>query len=55
VRTEKKLQAVDSWRAWRTLQTWLYLNVIELRQKISRLITCRQAHGTGKAVFDRPW
>jgi len=22
VRTEKKLQAVDSWCAWHTLQTW---------------------------------
>ena len=31
VRTEKKLQAVDSWCAWRTLQTWLYLNAMILR------------------------
>jgi len=31
VRTEKKLQAVDSWCAWRTLQTWLYLNTMILR------------------------
>jgi hypothetical protein len=31
VRTEKKLQAVDSWCAWRTLQTWLTLNAMILR------------------------
>ena len=31
MRTEKKLQAVDSWYAWRTLQTWLYLNAMILR------------------------
>ena len=31
MRTEKKLQAVDSWCARRTLQTWLYLNAMILR------------------------
>ena len=31
VRTEKNMQAVDSWCAWRTLQTWLYLNAMILR------------------------
>ena len=31
VRTEKNMQAVDSWCARRTLQTWLYLNAMMLR------------------------
>ena len=31
MRTETKLQAVDSWCAWRTLQTWLYLNAMIFR------------------------
>ena len=39
MRTEKKLQAVDSWCAWRTLQTWLYLNAMILRHIRASLAT----------------
>jgi len=31
VRTEKNMQAVASWCAWCTLQTWLYLNAMIFR------------------------
>jgi hypothetical protein len=38
VRTEKNMQAVDSWCAWRTLQTWLYLNAMILRHIRASLV-----------------
>ena len=41
MRTEKKLQAVDSWCAWRTLQTWLYLNTMILRHIRASLTVMR--------------
>jgi hypothetical protein len=38
VRTEKNMQAVDSWCAWRTLQTGLYLNAMILRHIRASLV-----------------
>jgi hypothetical protein len=31
VRTENKMQAIDAWCAWRTLQTSPYMNTVILR------------------------
>jgi len=49
VRTEKKLQAVDSCCAWRTLQTWLYLNAMILRHIRASLMLILIVDRMGKA------
>ena len=47
MRTENNMQAVDSWCAWRTLQTWLFLNAMIPRIKGYNLTDCYKDHNKG--------